>query len=187
MSDLFTGKLVRLAALDPEEASKYLSKWGRDSEYKRLLDFTPPRLYSVKASKDWVENQMQNNPAHNYWFVIRSLEGDLLLGDIELEVITWGSRDAFVGIGIGERDFWGRGYGTEALELALRFAFSELNLRRVTLNVMENNQRAIRSYENAGFRIEGRERQSIQRDGLRWDVLFMGILREEWMEKNERK
>ena len=187
MSELFKGKLVRLAAIDPKEDSKSFSKWSRDSEYKRLLDFAPPRLYSVRASKEWIEKQLEASQSNTYWFAIRALEGDRLLGDIDLAVTTWGSRDAFVGIGIGERDFWGKGYGTEAMQLALRFAFTELNLRRVTLDVLESNQRAVRSYEKAGFRIEGRERQSIHRDGRRWDVLFMGILREEWMEENGYK
>jgi RimJ/RimL family protein N-acetyltransferase len=187
MSELFKGKLVRLAAIDPEEDSKSFSKWSRDSEYKRLLDFAPPRLYSVRASKEWIEKQLEASQPNTYWFAIRSLEDDRLLGDIDLAVTTWGGRDAFVGIGIGERDFWGKGYGTEAMQLALRFAFTELNLRRVTLDVVENNQRAVRSYEKAGFRIEGRERQAIQREGHRWDVLFMGILREEWIKENEGK
>ena len=187
MSELFKGKLVRLAAIEPEEVSKSFSNWDRDSEYKRLLDSDPPRLHSVKASKDWLEKHLEEDQTSTYWFAIRALKDDRLLGDVELAVINWGSRDAFVGIGIGERDFWGRGYGTEAMQLALRYAFTELNLRRVTLDVFEFNQRAIRSYEKAGFRREGRERQAVQREGRRWDVLIMGILREEWMEENGNK
>jgi len=89
-----------------------------------------------------------------------------------------------VGLGIGERDFWGRGYGTDVMKLILRYAFMEINLRRVTLTVFEYNPRAIRSYEKAGFRHEGRLRKLLHRDGRRYDELFMGILREEWLEKN---
>ena len=122
-----------------------------------------------------------------YWFAIRALEDDRLLGDADLSVINWGSRDAFVGIGIGEREFWGKGYGTDAMRLLLRYAFTELNLRRVSLNVFEFNERAIRSYEKVGFRLEGRERQVMQREGRRWDLIDMGILREEWMEENGNK
>jgi RimJ/RimL family protein N-acetyltransferase len=71
------------------------------------------------------------------------------------------------------------------MKLVLRYAFLELNLRRVTLNVFEYNERAIRSYEKAGFRLEGSQRQAIQREGRRWDMVYMGILREEWMEHNQ--
>ena len=186
MEDLFKGKLVRLAGIDPEEVSQSFSKWNRDSEYKRLLDTDPPRLHSVKATKDWLEKHFEENQTSTHWFAIRTLEDDRLLGDIDLSVVDWGSRDAFVGIGIGEREFWGRGYGTDAMELILRYAFAELNLRRVSLTVFEFNQRAVRSYEKAGFQLEGRQRQGVQREGRRWDILFMGILREEWMVKYGR-
>ncbi len=108
---------------------------------------------------------------------------DRLLGDINLEVTHWNCREAFVGLGIGPRDFWGRGYGTEAMQLALEYAFLEVNLERVTLTVFEYNPRAIRSYEKCGFRHEGRLRGALLREGKRWDMLYMGIRRAEWKEK----
>jgi RimJ/RimL family protein N-acetyltransferase len=87
-----------------------------------------------------------------------------------------------VGLGIGDRNDWGKGYGTDAMKIILRFAFTELNLRRVTLTVFEYNPRAIRSYEKVGFRHEGRLRSILLRDGKRWDMLYMGILAEDWKE-----
>ena len=181
MEDLLQGKLVRLAGIDPEEVSKSFAQWNRDSEYMRLMDIDPPRLHSTKAIKEWLEKELEKS-MDLYWFAIRTLEDDRLLGDIPLSVINRGSREAFAGIGMGAREFWGKGYGTDAMQLLLRYGFIELNLRRVSLNVFEFNQRALRSYEKAGFRLEGRQRQYIQREGRRWDILFMGILREEWME-----
>ena len=181
MENLFEGKLVRLAGIDPEEVSKSFVQWNRDSEYMRLLDTDPPRLHSFKATKEWLEKELENTK-DMYWFAIRTLEDDRLLGDITLSVINWGSRDAFAGIGIGAREFWGKGYGTDAMGLTLRYGFTELNLRRISLTVFEFNQRAVRSYEKVGFQLEGRQRQFMQREGHRWDILYMGILREEWME-----
>jgi len=64
--------------------------------------------------------------------------------------------------------------------VVLRYGFNELNLRRVTLTVFEYNPRAIRSYEKAGFQHEGRVRQALLRDGKRWDMFYMGILRDDW-------
>ena len=180
MKDLLKGSLIHLAAVDPEEVSKQFSSWDRDSEYKRLLDTDPPRLHSVKATKDWLEKELGELGNTVYWFTIRSAADNQLLGDIVLDVTQWNIRDSFVGIGIGSRDFWGRGYGTEAMQLILQYAFTELNLNRVTLSVFEYNQRGIRSYEKAGFRHEGRQRSRILREGKRWDILYMGILREEW-------
>ncbi|MFL7868305.1 MAG: GNAT family N-acetyltransferase [Anaerolineales bacterium] len=186
MEDIFQGKLVRLAGIEPEEASKTFVQWNRDSEYMRLMDSDPPRLYSTKAIKEWLEKGLERN-TNMYWFAIRTLEDDRLLGDITLSVINWGSREAFVGIAIGVREFWGKGYGTDAMQVLLRYGFIELNLRRVSLSVFEFNQRAQHSYEKAGFRLEGRMRGSIQREGRRWDELYMGILREEWMENYGNK
>jgi RimJ/RimL family protein N-acetyltransferase len=183
MKDLFKGKLVRLAGIDPEEVSKSFAQWNRDSEFMRLLDTDPPRLHSSKAIKGWVEKELEK-ATDMHWFAIRTLEDDRLLGDITLSVINWGSREAFVGIAIGERGFWGQGYGTDAMRLILRYGFMELNLRRISLTVFEFNQRALRSYEKAGFQLEGRQRQPMQREGRRWDILYMGILREEWMDNN---
>jgi len=181
MDDLFKGKLVRLAGIDPDEISKSFAQWNRDSEYMRLLDSDPPRLHSSKAIKEWIEKDLEKR-TDMCWFAIRTLEDDRLLGDTTLSVINWGSREAFAGIGIGAREFWGKGYGTDAMCLLLRYGFIELNLRRISLTVFEFNQRAMRSYEKAGFRLEGRQRQLMQREGRRWDILYMGILREEWME-----
>jgi len=181
MENLFEGNLVRLACIEPGEVSKSFVQWNRDSEYMRLLETDPPRLHSSKAIKEWIEKDIEKQ-IDMYWFAIRTLEDDRLLGDITLSVINWGSRDAFASIGIGEREFWGKGYGTDAMRLTLRYGFIELNLRRISLTVFEFNQRAIRSYEKAGFRLEGRQRQIMQREGHRWDIFYMGILREEWME-----
>ena len=89
-----------------------------------------------------------------------------------------------MGIQIGERDYWGKGYGTDALRVLLRYAFDELNLQRVSLSVLEGNARAMRSYEKCGFRYEGRERHAWAYDGRRWDEIYMGLLREEWEAMN---
>jgi RimJ/RimL family protein N-acetyltransferase len=84
-------------------------------------------------------------------------------------------------ITIGERDAWGHGYGTEAAQLMLWLAFERIGLHRVGLTVFAFNERAIRSYEKAGFRIEGRLREAIARDDRYWDEIQMGILRDEWL------
>lgn len=129
---------------------------------------------------------IEDDTPANHFFSIRTLDDNRLLGDINLDVINnWGSRNSFVGIGINDREDWSKGYGTDAMKLILRFAFTELNLNRVTLTVFEYNPRAIRSYEKAGFRHEGRMRKALLRDGKRWDMLYMGILRTDWMEINQ--
>ncbi len=90
-----------------------------------------------------------------------------------------------MGISIGEKEYWGKGYGTDAMRVVLRYAFTELNLHRVSLTVFEYNPRAIRSYEKAGFTLEGREREAVFRSGKRTDMIYMGVLREDWERLSE--
>jgi len=185
MKDIFKGGLVRLSAFDPAELAKAYTAWSRDSELQRLFNSGASALHSTKAGTDFFEEMVKEDATANHFFSIHKLEDNQLLGDINLNIINnWGSRDAFVGIGIGDRNDWGKGYGTDAMKIMLRYAFTELNLRRVTLSVFEYNPRAVRSYEKTGFQHEGRSRGALLRDGKRWDVIYMGILRDDWMEKN---
>ena len=182
---LLTGKLVRLCAEEPEAMAKAFSGWSADSEYLRLLDWDPANRYSVKHSLKWLEKDYENE--NRFFFAIRRLAEKDVIGFIVLNGIRWTHGETFVGIGLGDRAAWGRGYGTDAMQVALRFAFMELNLERVALDVFEYNPRAIRSYEKAGFVIEGRERGTLLREGRRWDLVFMGILREEWLQHGKKK
>lgn len=186
MKDVYKGELVRLSAMDAEEVSKAFARWGRDSEFKRLINSGVLQIPSSKTAQTWLEKELEEQSNNQHWFSIRKLDDDKLLGDIDLYVYNWPGRDAFVGLGIGEREFWGKGYGTDVMRVILRYGFIEVNLKRVTLTVFEYNPRAIRSYEKAGFRHEGRMRGALNKEGRRWDMLFMGILREEWIE-NDRK
>lgn len=89
-------------------------------------------------------------------------------------------RTACLGIAIGDKAYWGRGYGREAVALLLDYAFRLRNLRRVWLSTNGNNERAIRAYQACGFVVEGRLRQHVWSNGQYLDEVHMGILREEW-------
>jgi RimJ/RimL family protein N-acetyltransferase len=177
---LFQGELVRLTAVEPQKLAESFSRWSCDSEYWRLLDSGPAFVYSPQRSKEWLEKMLQENEHNLFMFMIRTLEDDRLIGEVGLDGVQWNHGDTFIGIGLGEREFWGKGYGTDAMRVILRYAFNELNLHRVSLNVFEYNRRALRSYEKTGFKVEGRARKFLSREGNRWDLIFMGILREEW-------
>lgn len=181
MQDILRGELIRLAAINPEELSPLYARWGRDSQRGRLLDSDPPILFSEKAIRAWVEKNFEKE--NDFEFAIRTLADDRVVGFVALDGIRWSRGESFVGIGLGEREDWNKGYGTDAMRAVLRFAFLELNLHRVSLNVFEYNPRAVRAYEKAGFRVEGRLRGALLREGRRWDELFMGVLRPDWMEQ----
>jgi RimJ/RimL family protein N-acetyltransferase len=177
ITDLYRGRLVRLAAPDPEHDAEIMARWSFDSEFQRLLDSDPARPRTAKQSQAEEERRAQR--ANQFSFNVRTLEDDRLIGFVGLWVRSWTSGEGGVGIGIGERANWSKGYGTDAMRLMLRYAFAELNLSRVSLEVFAHNTRAIRSYEKAGFRREGVQREWARRDGRRWDVVSMGILADE--------
>jgi len=182
MRDLFRGKLVRITAEEPETYAKSEIHWQRDSEFVRLADSDPIQLSSAKKIKEWAEKRFEKGlKPDRYSFTVRTLDEDKLIGFFGLRIDLM-HNEALVGIGIGERDFWGKGYGTDMMKLCLQYVFSELCVERVSLGLHEYNARALRSYEKCGFRLEGRTRKDILREGKRYDSLWMGILREEWLQ-----
>ncbi len=179
-TNILRGTLVRLSVEEPQTMAEAINHWDRDSEFRRLLDADADNQYSVKKLTEFCQKEQVDTAPSSYTFGIYTLENDRLIGFTSLEGDIFPHGEAFVGIGIGERDFWGKGYGTDAMQVILRFGFQELNLRRVALDTFEYNPRAIRSYEKVGFVHEGRAREFLYREGRRWDLIFMGILREEW-------
>ncbi len=178
-NSLLTGSLVRLAAVNPETDAETFARWSGDSEYWRLRMADPTRPRTARQIKDAIQAEGEL-PLGEASFAIRTLLDDRLIGTILLADIHWNHRDGWLGVGLGEREYWGKGYGADALRLLLRYAFAELNLWRVSLSVLAINERAIRSYEKAGFVLEGRVRGLAYFDGQRYDEVFMGILRGEW-------
>ena len=177
---LFEGRLVRLCSDAPQVMAEAFTRWNQNSEFFRLLDSDPAHLWSVSKLKEWLEKDLDSTLPDNLQFSIHTLDGDKFIGFVAFDSINWTDRESFVAIGIGEPDFWGRGYGSDAMRLMLRYGFTELNLHRVSLSVYAYNPRGIRSYEKCGFKHEGRIRDFILRDGRRSDMLHMGILRSEW-------
>ena len=182
--DLFRGRLVRLTAPQEEDA-EILARWSEDAAYLRDLDTDYARPLSPKELAERLDSARSD--ANTVEFHLRTLEGDRLIGLVALHSIEWNNRTALLAIGIGEPGYRGKGYGTDALHLVLRYAFDELNLYRVGLDVIESNRRAIRAYEKVGFQREGALRGAVLHDGQRTDLLLMGILRDEWQARTSEE
>lgn len=127
--------------------------------------------------RKWIESLGKEN---HFTFAIRTLENNDLLGTVSLQAVDWHNRCSEVGIAVGDPRYWGKGYGSDAMQVMLRYAFYELNLHRIELRVYSYNARAVRSYEKVGFRHEGSLRQAFYRDGAYHDIHVMAILQDEW-------
>lgn len=178
--NLFHGSYVKLTATREEDVG-VMARWVEDSEYLRNVDTDIALPISEK------QLELEGEPNHKeVYFRLRTLSDDELIGFVCIHSIEWNNRVGTLAIGIGEADNRNKGYGTDAVKLILRYAFHELNLNRVGLEVIEYNGGGIRAYEKAGFQLEGRVREAVCRDGQIYDRLMMGILRSEWESLNKR-
>ncbi len=170
------GTKVYLRPLEREDAP-HLVPWFNDPEVTRTLLIYRP--VSLRAEEEFLEKIYQSEHDLVLGIVVKAT--DKLIGAAGLKQIDFKNRHAGLGISIGDKVEWGKGYGTEATQLLVRHAFETLNLNRVWLYVYEHNERGIRTYEKVGFKREGLLRQETYCEGRYWDTIVMAILREEWL------
>ena len=178
------GERIRFRGVEREDLPTFV-KWLNDPEVRKGILIHNP--ISQADEEDWFE-RMIKRPLDEHVFGIEvresgeqgGLETWKLIGTFAFDGIDWRNGSAEFGILIGEKSYWNRGYGTEAVRLLAQHGFRTLNLHRIYLHVFENNPRAIRAYEKAGFVHEGRERQTEFRDGRYIDVLRMSMLEDEF-------
>jgi RimJ/RimL family protein N-acetyltransferase len=178
---LFEGELIRLAPIDAEKDAETISQWTHDPEYLRLIDPEPARPLSpgqVKKKLEEMDKEAEKRTQFN--FAIRLRDGDGLIGLASIRWIHWTHGAGWIQLSIGQPEDRGKGYGSEALKMLLRYAFDELNLHRLGAVTFEYNPGALRFLERNGFVVEVRRRQAINRDGQRGDVIILGLLRGEW-------
>jgi UDP-4-amino-4,6-dideoxy-N-acetyl-beta-L-altrosamine N-acetyltransferase len=173
---VIVGQKTRLRAIEREDIPTFV-RWLNDPEVRRYLELYLP--ISKAEEEKWFEAQLENESSRV--FGIETEEG-VLIGNIGLSELDWKNRNAYLGIVIAEKEYWGQGYGSDAITSLLRFAFGEMNLHRIHLSVFDFNQRAIRCYEKCGFRQEGRAREALFRDGSYRDTFQMAILRQEFLD-----
>ena len=157
-------------------------RWYHDAELARLTRYTQ-RPMSDDDIDRFFHGRLLSPEQVAYAITVR--DSGRLIGSTTFSNLDPDNGSTLFHISIGEADAWGVGYGTETTELMLALAFERIGLHRVGLSVFDFNTRAIRSYEKAGFIVEGRHRQAILRDGGRWDELTMGILADEWRARRD--
>lgn len=174
---MLIGDRVRLRGIEREDLPTFV-RWFNDPEVRQYLMMYEPM--SMAKEERWFEEMLERK--NDFVFAIEAQIGEqwVHIGNVGLHRIDWKNRTAMFGIALGEKAYWGQGFGTDATRTMLRFAFEELNLHRVELEVFDFNPRAMRSYEKAGFRHEGTRRQALFRHGRYHDVHVMAILQSEY-------
>lgn len=150
-------------------------QWRNNMTIKQLAMMHPFPITEM-VEKEWYENIMKSKSDHTVYFTI-TLLNDEPIGFISLTNINHTHRNSYLGIVIGEPEWQGKGYGKEAMQLVLHYAFNTLNLNKVLLEVVEINSNAIQLYKNLGFVEEGVLKQQFYSDGKYLNVYVLSIFR----------
>lgn len=174
---MYKGSKIQLREYRKEDVPQALA-YVNDPEVKRLLTPGIPFLYTLEDELKWYDSLTALKDTYN--FAIETLEDKRYIGGCGINSVDWKNSVALVGIFIGDKALWGKGYGTDAMNTLVKFIFEQMNIRKVKLNVYAFNERAVKSYEKCGFVKEGTLRQEIFRDGKYHDEHIMSILRDEY-------
>ncbi len=187
-TQLFDGPDIRLGPIDYEKDPEVEAKWTQSAEFLRLFEFDPARPMSAAAVKKQYEKlEKQIDEQKNFFhFMIRAKADERLIGKAMVKRVEWTNGNCVIRLGIGSPEDRCKGYGSQALQMLLRFAFAELNLFRVTADVAEYNEGALALFKKFGFVEEVRRRQALEKDGRRWDLIVFGLLRDEWSQMPAR-
>jgi RimJ/RimL family protein N-acetyltransferase len=158
-----------------------IRKWVNDDEITRFLSDNFVYPHTLNDTEKFL-NSMLESTTNARGFIIAKKDTEEYIGQIDLIKIDWVNRIGTLGIVIGNKEYLSKGYGTEAIKLLEHFAFNNLNLHKLELEVRDFNDRAIHCYKKCGFKEEGRMRENFYSDGKYTDTLYMGILKREFEE-----
>jgi [ribosomal protein S5]-alanine N-acetyltransferase len=171
---------VRLRRPEPKDID-LLYQYKNDSQVARLLGGFSVG-YARNDVSDWIEAHRQQRD--EVIWIIADTETDECLGHVGLYRLDHRIRSAELAILLGAKSRWGQGIGRTVTQAVVEYGFQMLNLNRIELKVLEDNQRAMRLYQHLGFREEGALRQAQYKEGRYLNVVMMGLLREEYRPQN---
>ena len=171
------GKRINLRPMNMGDLDGPYMDWLNDYEITRFLE--TGAFPTTRASLQSYLKSVARHP-NNVMLAIIDRKTKKHVGNIKLGNIHPIHRNGDVGILVGDRRFWGKGYGSEATDMVLDWGFSRLNLHKITLGVYADHAPAVRAYKKLGFKIEGTLRDHLFRDGKFRHKTVMGILRSEW-------
>lgn len=176
---MLEGDHVRLRKMEKPDLAT-LHRWMNDREVMAWARFSPDHMVSLAALEKEFEKELAGEERDRLTFIIEDRASGRPIGWCTER--TWDRKhvSANVGIGLGEKEMWGRGFGTEAVGLLLEIVFDQQGWHRAELYTLAENERAIRSAQKNGFRRCGLERESTYYEGAFHDVVMMEQLKSEW-------
>jgi len=170
---VIAGESIYLKILEEKNASSEYCRWLNDQEVNEYLE---TREAAIPELKKYIKEKLESEDC--LFFGIFYKENDKHIGNLKLELTGEGKKSVDYGIMIGDKNYWGKGIGTEATRLILNFSFNKLNADTVELSVLADNKAAIRIYEKTGFKIIERKIKSVNHDGRLFDDIVMAISRD---------
>jgi RimJ/RimL family protein N-acetyltransferase len=171
------GKQCYLSPCSVEDAAKW-AEWDNDLEVTIPLGDEAYLPISLDKEREMLAHDIEKQ---THLFDIVALEGDALIGRCLLFNVDTTNRSAMLGIDIGEKAYWGKGFGQDALALLLDYGFNLLNLNNIMLGAFSYNERAIHCYLKVGFKEIGRRRQAKIIGGRTFDIVLMDVIAEEYV------
>ncbi|MEU8241248.1 GNAT family N-acetyltransferase [Actinoplanes missouriensis] len=168
-----SGELVMLRAMGPEDA-KALWRWNHDPDVMRWMDEGYPQ--SLASVQRWMTEDRPRNDFGDVLFGVETLDEGNLIGMVRLHGAEPELGGAELDVYLGEKNYWGKGYGTDAVRTACRFGFDKMRLHRIQLTVAAENESARHIYRKVGFVEEGRLRHTFRSGGQWGDKFVMGLL-----------
>lgn len=169
------GKRVSLRPVLKEDVPRCL-KWMNDREVTRCLR---ARLPTMEADEEgWFESLHKKKQSD---ILLTIVADEKPIGLMGIHGIDWVDRTATTGALIGEKEYWGKGYGTEAKMLLLHYAFETLNLRKICSSVIAYNKRSYAYSIKCGYKEEGRRQKQIFKEGKYWDEIMLAVFRKDWL------
>ena len=172
------GKKLYLRGLERSDLEGDYFQWLNNREVTRFMDSGIFPNTQEKMEEFYRNSALSSN---NVILAIVDIDSDAHIGNIKLGPINWISRISPLGIMIGDKEFWGKNYAIETINLVLNYAFRSLNLHKVTLGVVEKNNAAVSVYKKTGFKVEGLAKSQFYLDGEYCDTLYMGMTREDFL------
>lgn len=176
---MYKGELVRFREITEEDID-VLKHQINDYELKKFSAKGIPYPTSIENMKKMLFEKDEKRGSFS--FAVEDLKEKIFIGTCGMNYVDWKNRYASIGISITDKNYWGKGYGTDAVKLIVKFIFEHMNLNKVSLGTFSFNKRAIACYKKCGFKEEGVLRQEVYAEGQYYDEICMGILRNEYEE-----